>query len=103
MAQSGQGAISSYALLDQCRVPAKRALRYASLRRVVDIDEAEARGIAGVPLEIIDQQPHEIAADACSRLHRRPHRVRIGSQISDPLLVDDVSRLVRHFARSKTI
>ena len=65
---------------DQLRVPSKRTLRHALLRRVVDIDEAEARCIAGIPLEIVEQGPDEIAADARSCLHRGTHRVSIGSQ-----------------------
>src|ERR1700730_2947482 len=90
-------------LPDQLRVPTKRTLRHALLRRVVDIDEAEARCIAGIPLEIVEQGPHEIAADARSRLHRGTHRVSMGSQILDALLVADLPRLVRLFARSEAV
>ena len=47
------------------RIPARAVLQNPFLRRIVDVDQAEALCIAAVPLKIVGQRPVEKAADVC--------------------------------------
>ena len=41
------------------RIPARAVLQNPFLRRIVDVDQAEALGIAAVPLKIVGRRPVE--------------------------------------------
>ena len=45
------------------RIPARTVFYNSPLRWIVDVNKAEALGVAAVPLEIIGQRPVEKAAD----------------------------------------
>src|SRR5471030_499420 len=46
--------------VDQRTIPDRAVLQGAPLGLVVDVDDAEALGVAGVPLEVVEQAPQEI-------------------------------------------
>src|SRR3954447_590757 len=48
---------------DEVAVPERAALGHATLGRAVDVDEAEALGVAVLPLEVVEHRPGEVAAD----------------------------------------
>src|SRR4030095_6269593 len=57
---------------EEVTVPGAAALDRAPLGRVVDVDDAEALGVAAAPLEVVQQRPREVAADVDAVLDR-PH------------------------------
>ena len=59
------------------------------MRRIVDIDQAEALGIAAVPLKIVGQRPVEKAADVCP-FTSSVKRKKIAVQKIDPIRVVDL-------------
>src|SRR5262245_4281701 len=58
---------------DGVTVPASTVLRRALAGLVVDVDQAEALGIAVRPLEVVEQAPDEVALDARAVLQRACH------------------------------
>src|SRR5258708_8847583 len=58
-------------------------------RSEIDVHETEPSAVAERPLEIVEQRPHEIAADGHARLDRIEHRPEIAAQIGNPPVVAD--------------
>ena len=59
-------------------VPVGARLRRTPLRRVVDVDEPEALGVAEGPLEVVAERPLEEPADVDALLDRAVHRTQVG-------------------------
>ena len=60
------------------RIPARAVLQNPFLRRIVDVDQAEALGIAAVPLKIVGQRPVEKAADVFVAVWEHADQVKPG-------------------------
>ena len=71
------------------RIPARAVLQNPFLRRIVDVDQAEALGIAAVPLKIVGQRPVEKAADV-GPFTSSAKRKQIAVQKIDPVRVVDL-------------
>src|SRR3954447_15375573 len=68
---------------DQLAVPAGAVLGRAPLGRVVDVDDAEALGVAVLPLEVVQQRPHVVAADVDPVGDRGGQRGDVVLQVGD--------------------
>src|SRR3954451_12523361 len=66
---------------DEVAVPEGAALGHAPLGRVVDVDEAEALGVAVLPLEVVEHRPREVAADVDPVGQRPRQRAQMGLEI----------------------
>ena len=84
---------------DEVGVPVEGPLRRALLGLVVDVDQAEALGVALGPLEVVHQRPRVVAADvdaaAGSPSATAP---QVGVEVVDAGLVVDDAVLVRAHA-----
>src|SRR4051812_10218672 len=68
---------------DEVAVPERAALGDAPLGRVVDVDEAEALGVAVLPLEVVEHRPGEVAPDVDPVGDRPRQRTKVRLQIVD--------------------
>src|SRR5919197_6353389 len=69
---------------DEVAVPQARALRHAPLRRVVDVHQPEALGVAVLPLEVVQHRPGEVAPDVDAVGHRAGQRGQVRPQVLHP-------------------
>src|SRR5699024_3527833 len=76
---------------DDVAVPVPRVLACPFLRGVVHVDEAEAFGVAGRPLEVVHRRPYVVAAHVPSRGDRVGDRVQVRAQVVDPPVVDAIA------------
>src|SRR3954466_5471416 len=68
---------------DEVAVPERAALGHAPLGRVVHVDEAEALGVAVLPLEVVENPPGEVAADVDAVGDRPRQRAQVRLQVVD--------------------
>src|SRR5476649_2758277 len=72
-------------------VPVRAVLQGSLLRRIVDVDDAEALGVAGVPLEVIEQTPKEVALDVHALQARVVQGLQVAQHEIDARLVRDLA------------
>src|SRR3954454_12616749 len=68
---------------DEVAVPERAPLGDAPLRRVVDVDEAEALGVAVLPLEVVEHRPGEVAPHVDPVGDRLRQRAEVRPQVLD--------------------
>src|ERR1044071_9333248 len=74
---------------DQVPVPECAPLRDPALRREVDEHDAEPLGVAVLPLEVVQQRPHVVAADVHTLLAGALERFDVPGDVRDaPLVLD---------------
>src|SRR5580765_4213365 len=77
---------------DQIPVPECASLRDPALRREVDEHDAEALGVAVLPLEVVEERPDVVAADVHSQLAGALERLDVPCDVLDaPLVLDHVA------------
>src|SRR5690606_30393134 len=69
--------------LDQPRHPPSAVLDGAHLRVVVDVHDPEALAVSVAPLEVVEQRPHEVAAQVDTLAHRPVGGGEVASQVVD--------------------
>src|SRR3954447_12710147 len=72
---------------DEVAVPEARPLGHAPLRRVVDVHEPEALGVAVLPLEVVEHRPREVAPHVDPVGDRPRERSEVRVQVVDPARV----------------
>src|SRR3954447_23137565 len=82
---------------DEVAVPEARPLGHAPLRRVVDVHEPEALGVAVLPLEVVEHRPGEVAPD----VDPVGHRARQGGQVR--LQVLDTARILQRAVHDRPV
>src|SRR3954454_23961862 len=68
---------------DEVAVPERAALGHAPLGRVVHVDEAEALGVAVLPLEVVEHRPGEVAPDVDAVGDRAGQRAQVRLEVLD--------------------
>src|SRR5690606_14671284 len=76
---------------DRVAVPVRAVLPGALTGGVVDVDEAEALGVAVGPFEVVQQRPREVPADVGARLDGPFHGGDVVAQVRDAPLVADAA------------
>ena len=73
------------------RVPARAVLRRALEGLEVDVDEPEALGVAERPLEVVQQRPHEVAAQVDAVGDRAVRGAEVRVEVVDADRIVDVA------------
>src|SRR3954454_24150672 len=73
------------------RVPARAVLGGALEGLEVDVDEPEALGVAEGPLEVVQQRPHEVAAQVDALADRAVGRAEVPVEVLDADRVVDLA------------
>src|ERR671933_1286010 len=76
---------SSATARNQVAVPERASLRRPPLRLEVDVNDPEPACVAVLPLEVVEQRPHVVAAHVDTGLDRAPDCGDVLAEIRQPL------------------